>query len=126
MDSRMGLIHRLSVLTPLWPSLVLGSTEIAPPGRTLSTGRSPQRIGRTRRDLGRYITRLAPTGDSTAIAQGLAGGQPAHHHHVRRGVAAGGRPAHARRRERNAHDPIPTSEEYEAIQSNTTDLAGTG
>ncbi|HEU5154452.1 MAG TPA: hypothetical protein VFU03_06965, partial [Gemmatimonadales bacterium] len=71
----MGLIHRLAVLTAAMAILlVLGSTEIA-----LSWSER-SRLDDLRSESvalaetwAKYITRLAPTGDSTAIAQGLAG-----------------------------------------------------
>jgi signal transduction histidine kinase len=117
----MGLIHRLAVLTAAMAILlVLGSTEIA-----LSWSER-SRLDDLRSESvalaetwAKYITRLAPTGDSTAIAQGLAG-WPSQHITTtsaavwrRQGdrltlVAASG----------TLSDPVPSSEEYQAIQSN--------
>lgn len=72
---RMGLAYRLALLTAAMAILlVLASTEIA-----LSWSER-SRLDDLRRESvalaqtwARYLTRLAPTGDSTAIVQGLSG-----------------------------------------------------
>ena len=117
----MGLIHRLAVLTAAMAILlVLGSTEIA-----LSWSER-SRLDDLRSESvalaetwAKYITRLAPTGDSTAIAQGLAGWPS---QHITTTSAAVWRRVGDRltliAASGTLSDPIPTSEEYQAIQSN--------